>query len=80
MNATVPGSWLDNFTETVATRMKPKSARMARTGVESEMRMFGWERDDFMMSISRESFKAYPFDIPVRYAAAVEVPNAFDHI
>ena len=54
MNAIVPGSWLDAFTVTVATRMKPKSASMARSGVESEMRMFGWDQGSSGLYLSRE--------------------------
>ena len=34
-------------TKAVATRVKPKSASMARGGVESEIRMFDWEQYDF---------------------------------
>ena len=42
MKDTVPDSSLDALTEWLVTRVKPKSASMARGGSESEMRMFGW--------------------------------------
>ena len=43
MNAIVPCSWLDTLIDTVVTRINPKSASMARSGAESEMRIFGWD-------------------------------------
>jgi len=43
MKDAVPCSLLDNLTETVVTRVKPKSASKAEGGVESEMRILGWE-------------------------------------
>ena len=43
----LPCSSLDIPTETAATRAKQKSPIMARGGVESEMRMFDWERDGY---------------------------------
>ena len=51
MKDTVPCSSLDPLTEMVVTRTKPKSASMAWGGVESEMRMFGWERDGFVIEL-----------------------------
>jgi hypothetical protein len=49
MKDVVPCSSVDTLTVTVVTRVKPKSARIARGGVESAMRMFGWEHDDYMI-------------------------------
>ena len=45
MKDVVPCSLLDIFTENVITRVIPKSASMTRGGVESEMMMFGWDRE-----------------------------------
>ena len=34
---------------------------------------------DFHNRIFRNIWRAYPFNVPVCYVAAVEVPNPFDH-
>ena len=55
MKDIVPGSSLDILVERVVTRVKPKSASIGRGGVESEMKMFGWEHDGFHDRIFRQS-------------------------
>ena len=49
MNAVVPCPWLDILTVTVVTRVDPKPAIMARSGVESEIKMFGLEEGGFVI-------------------------------
>ena len=59
--------------------MNPKSASMARTGEVSEIRIFGWERDDFHDWVFCENQSAYSFDVAMRYVTAVEIIDTFDH-
>ena len=47
MKDAVPCSSVDNFAEMVVTRVKPKSERMDRGGLESETRIFGWKQGKF---------------------------------
>ena len=71
---------LEIFAEMVVMRMRLKSASMARGGIESEMRMFGWGTRSIHDWIFGESYWwNYRFDVPMCYLAMMKVPDPFDH-